>query len=86
MAQLSDVALVQRPPGRVAEHVAPGELTAHLFRPPPQLAERSVLGFAQGPDRSGQTDPDRVVRAAGCGQTGGWCCSVTESTAIGAPS
>ena len=40
MAQLADVALVQRPPGGVGEHGPVGELTADRLRTPPQLAER----------------------------------------------
>ena len=76
VAQLTDVTLVEGPPGRVSEHVAAGawrelgvsgrlsgvgQLGAHVLRAPPQLAERPVLGLAQRRDRPGQ--PDRAVIA-----------------------
>ena len=65
VAQLADMALVQRPPGRVGEHVPVAELAAYLLRPPPQLTEWPVLRLAERRDRAGQADPGRVARIAG---------------------
>ncbi len=62
MAQLSELALVQRPPGGVGEHGLAGELTANLLRAPPQLPEGPVLGLAQRRDRAGQPDQGRLAQ------------------------
>ena len=66
VAKLTDVTLVERPPGRVSEHVTPGQLAAgqfrtHVLRAPPQLTERTVLGLAQRRDRAGEPDQARIA-------------------------
>ena len=62
MAQLADVALVQRPPGGVGQHGPAGQLAADLLRTPPQLPEGTVLRLAQRRDRAGQADPGGLAR------------------------
>ena len=65
MAQLADVALVQRPPGGVGQHGPAGQLAADLLRTPPQLPEGTVLRLAQRGDRAGQADPGGLARVGG---------------------
>ena len=65
MAQLADVAFVQRPPGGVGQHGPAGELAADLLRTPPQLPEGTVLRLAQRGDRAGQADPGGLARVGG---------------------
>ncbi len=65
VAQLADVALVQRPPGGVGQHGPAGELAANLLRTPPQLPEGTVFRLAQRGDRAGQADPGGLARVGG---------------------
>ena len=58
--ELAELPLAERPPGREREHRGAAELGPHVGRPPPERAERPVLGRAQRGDRAGQ--PERVAR------------------------
>ncbi len=56
------MALVQRPPGRISQGVAAGELGTDIPGPPPQLAEGPVLGLAERRHRPGQAHEQGIRR------------------------